>query len=144
MANQDQFGGGCAFVRADVDSFTGKWIGIYNAGSGGDQGYTGKRGDSSVPVTGGSQRPEVPSYRRQDSIWDFFRCLTSQQDGRANLLPLLSWVLRDGTTTGLSLLGAPPFVFYTRGVGSGFSNAQEYPIGGTTYKMFPNFAIVKQ
>jgi hypothetical protein len=29
-------------------------------------------------------------------------------------------------------------------VGNGFSNASEYVLGPTTYKMFPNFAVVKQ
>jgi hypothetical protein len=44
----------------------------------------------------------------------------------------------------VSLLGWIPNIFWSNGVGVGFSNASEYVLGTTTYKMFPNFAIVKQ
>ncbi|MGH9781684.1 MAG: hypothetical protein ACRD33_07665, partial [Candidatus Acidiferrales bacterium] len=66
------------------------------------------------------------------------------QDGRANLLPILLWVLRDGTTTGFSPLGTIPNVFVSNGVGNGFSNASDYVIGAKTYRMFSNFAVAKQ
>ena len=140
-------GAAVGFVRADVDTFTGKWIGIWNSASGADEGYTGKQGDTSAPTAFANYSTRYfPTYRYNYSPWpyDFNACLTSQQDGRANLLPILLWVVRDGTTTGHSLLGSPPFVFFTNGVGAGFSNAQEIVIGSTTYKMFPNFAVVKQ
>jgi hypothetical protein len=145
FAHIDAIAGGCCFVRADVDSFTGKWIGLCGNNTGPDQGYTGKRGDPSTPSTGsGSAAQSIIEYQQSAGATDFSQCTTSALDGRANLIPLLLWALRDGTTTGFSLLGTPPFIFYSNGVGHGFANAEEYTIGPTTYKMFPNFAIVKQ
>lgn len=132
------------FVRADVDSFTGKWIGIWSAGASGNQGFTGKAGDSSIRGFGGSMKTNFPVYAYNEVSYEFQFEQVSEQDGRANLLPLLVWVNRDGTTTGFSLLGDPPFVFATNAVGNGFSDAEEYVLGGTTYKLFPNFAVVKQ
>jgi hypothetical protein len=142
--NRDQIGGGCGFVRADIDSWTGKWVGIYNATSGADQGFTGKEGDSSVMGTNTSMKSNYPTYAIANVSYNFQFEQTSQQDGRANLLPILLWALRDGTTTGFSLLGSVPFVFSTNAIGNGFSNADEYVLGATTYKLFPNFAVVKQ
>ena len=148
FALQDPLGSAAlGFVRADVDSFTGKWVGIWIGTSGADQGFTGKEGDTSAPTYNTAYGTRwFPTYKQSYSVsaYDLEVNLTSQQDGRANLLPILLWVVRDGTTTGRSLLGSPPFVFYTNGVGAGFSNAQEILIGTTTYKMFPNFAVVKQ
>jgi hypothetical protein len=138
----DQQGGGCGFVRADVDSWIGKWIGIVQAGN---FGSTGKAGDTSICGKGSSLSTNFPVYAYSSSISSHFQNeQTSQQDGRANLLPLMLWALRDGTTTGFSMLGTVPNVFFTNGVGRGFSNVDEYLLGGTTYKMFPNFAVVKQ
>lgn len=137
--------GGCpCFVRADVDSFTGKWIGIFNTTSGPDQGSTGKRGETSVKQRDNNLLPNYPVYANAQANYQFQYEQTSQQDSRANLLPILLWVLRDSTTTGYSLLGSIPNVFWSNGVGHGFSNADEYVIGSDTYKMFPNFAVLKQ
>jgi hypothetical protein len=142
--NLDAIGGGCGFVLADVDSFTGKWIGIYSS-TGADQGYTGKTGQSSVLQKNGSISPQTwPVYAYSTTNSNFQYMQTSQQDSRANLLPIFLWVNRDGTTTGFSLLGSIPNSFCTNGVGHGFSNADEYVIGSDTYKMFPNFAVLKQ
>jgi hypothetical protein len=135
--------GGPGFVRADVDSWTGKWIGIYQS-TGPDQGFTGKAGSSSVQASVGSTPPNFPVYANSSSLQQFQFMQTSQADGRANLLPILLWALRDGTATGFSLLGTPPNVFSSNAVGNGFSNAEEYVIGSTTYKLFPHFAVVKQ
>ena len=118
------------YVRADVDSFTGMWITIGVQVSA-DEGYTGKLGGSSV----GSPSGSFPIY---DLLHQ-----TSAQDGRVNLLPVILWANRDGTTTGYSLLGTLPLVYASNGVGNGFSNATEYTIGANTYKMFPNFAVQK-
>src|ERR1700733_1444965 len=71
---------------------------------------------------------------------------TSQLDGRVNLLPILWWVGRDGSSgsTGpFSLIGSIPVIVFSNGVGNGFVPAGEYALGASTYKMFPNFAILK-
>jgi hypothetical protein len=143
FANKDQEAGGCAFVRADVDSWIGKWIGIFN-GATGFLGFTGKIGDTSMRGAGLPMSTNFPVYANGAGATQFQSEQTSQQDGRANLLPLILWVNRDGTTTGFSMLGTPPNIFFTNGVGHGFSNVDEYLLGGTTYKMFPNFAVIKQ
>jgi len=144
MVNGDQVGGGSGFVRADVDSWTGKWVGIWNSTSGADQGFTGKQGVSSVRGQSQAMKPNFPVYCYSAQTYQFQQVQTSQQDGRANLLPIMLWALRDSTTTGFSLLGTVPFVFVANAVGHGFSNADEYLLGATTYKLFPNFAVVKQ
>jgi hypothetical protein len=144
FVNAAQVGGGCGFVRADVDSWTGKWVGIWNSPSGNDQGFTGKQGGSSVRGTNGSMKPNFPVYAYNFDAHSFQFEQTSQLDGRANLLPLILWALRDSTSTGYSMLGTAPNIFSTNAVGNGFSNADEYVLGATTYKLFPNFAVVKQ
>jgi hypothetical protein len=137
-------GGGCGFVRADVDSFVGKWIGIFNSSNPAlaDAGFTGKRGNSSVRGTNCTMDSNYPVYAYNTGQFQDHQ--TSLQDGRANLLPILLWVNRDGTATGYSLMGTPPNIFSQNAIGNGFSNAAEYVLGVTTYKLFPNFAVVKQ
>jgi hypothetical protein len=144
FVNRDAIGGGCGFVRADVDSWTGKWVGIFNSTGGADQGFTGKEGDSSVCGTNTVMKTNFPVFAENNGSTQFQFEQTSQQDARANLLPIIVWALRDGTSTGYSMLGTIPNIFSTNAVGNGFSNADEYLIGSTTYKLFPGFAVVKQ
>lgn len=132
----------CTYVRADVDSFTGKWISI-SGNTTASNGYTGKVGSSSVKLAGFTGLSNFPVYALTDSAPEFQQQQTSVQDSRANLLPVMLWVNRDGTSTGYSLLGTLPLAFASNGVGHGFSNASEYVIGANTYKMFPNFAVQK-
>lgn len=131
------------FVRADVDSFTGKWLGC-SSNTTAVTGYTGKNATS--PVVGGFRSVTgLPWYALQPntaSEWQYNQ--TSALDGRANLLPVLIWATRDATPGGYSPLGQVPNVFFTNGVGDGFSNAEEITLGPTTYKLFPNFAVIKQ
>jgi hypothetical protein len=141
--NADNIGqANVCYVRADVDSFTGKWVSI-GPNVSAVEGYTGKAGASSVKATGIASTATIPAYAQSDATDEFQALQTSAQDGRANLLPVMLWALRDGTTTGFSMLGSLPIVFCSNGVGNGFSNASEYSIGGQTYKMFPNFAVQK-
>jgi hypothetical protein len=145
--NSDGIGAAPCFVRADVDAFTGKWIGIYGPGMNGspnDQGFTGKGGDTSVRGLTTSMKTNFPVYAYSHLPYHFEYEQTSELDGRVNLLPVILWVIRDSTTTGYSMLGTIPNVFVCNGVGNGFSNAEEYVLGSTTYKLFPNFAVVKQ
>jgi hypothetical protein len=135
----DVFNLATTFVRADVDSFTGQWI-VIGGPSTASEGYTGKVGASSV---GGLSSNPYPAYSLTGASSEFINVQTSAQDSRANLLPVLLWVTRDGGTTGFTLLGSFPTCFASNGVGNGFSNASEYTIGADTYKMFPNFAVLK-
>lgn len=143
-SDQDSIGAAAAFVRADVDSFTGQWIAIFNS-TNQDQGYQGKIGTSSVLSRNGTTLLFFPVYSYGFTANEQFQnCQTSQQDARANLLPILLWARRDSTTTGFSLLGSIPFTYFANGVGRGFAGADEYLLGSDTYKMFPHFAVLKQ
>jgi hypothetical protein len=133
------------FVRCDVDAFTGKWLGVSN-NQYPPYGYTGKFCRSSVfPMESTSSEYNIALYLASSnytSTYDFQTCQTSAADGRTNLLPPLIWGQRD--IGEFSLLGSIPNIFSSNGVGNGFSNTSEYVIGTTTYKMFPNFAVIKQ
>jgi hypothetical protein len=147
----DEFSSAAAFVRCDSDSFTGKWIPISDVvSSGGPQGYTGRNGSSSalgsVAPTVSIPRYATSRFSPASSPQQFQFMQTSSIDGRVNLLPILWWVGRDGSTPtsgGFSLIGSLPTLFSSNGVGNGFVPAGEYTIGGNTYKMFPNFAVLK-
>jgi hypothetical protein len=145
----DGIGGSAGFVRCDSDSFTGKWIPISDT-TDPNSGYTGRNGASSV--AGGASAPTVSIARYAIANFSvvnpqiFQWMQTSAIDGRANLLPVLWWVGRDGSTNntgGFSLIGSLPTIFFSNGVGNGFVPAGEYVIGADTYKMFPNFAVLK-
>jgi hypothetical protein len=144
-----------AFVLCNSDSFTGKWIAISdNAGA--NLGFTGRTGTSSVVASDGirggtTPSSSIPRYAiGPDTLGadphQFQYQQTSQLDGRVNLLPVLWWVGRDGSSgsTGpFSLIGSLPMIFFSNGVGNGFVPAGEYALGASTYKMFPNFAVLK-
>jgi len=149
----DTFGGAASFVRADVDSFTGKWISIGDVLTGG-QGYTGKIGSSPIlgfalPLGGGltipTEHSQFPCYAQGPNgpPGSFQHNQVSAQDGRANLLACLLYVQRDGSGPGYSPLGTVPTIFVTSAVGQGFSPASDYVIGADTYTMFPYFAVKK-
>jgi hypothetical protein len=131
------------YIRIDVDTFTGKWIGI-STNTAVSQGYTGKLAAGSVmPAFSYSPRTTAPRYSDNwASLPSWQVNQTSSADSRANLLPVHLWAVRDAGQ--MSLIGWIPNVFSTNGVGNGFANASEYVLGTTTYKMFPNFAVVKQ
>lgn len=135
------------FMLVDSDTFTGKWIGItdsaFNSG-----GYTGRNGASMV-YADTAMTASIPRYStasRTSNPLHFQFQQTSQQDGRANLLPIIWWVGRDGSagqSGGYSPVGSFPMVFFSNGVGNGFAPTEEYLIGSDTYKMFPEFAVKK-
>lgn len=134
------------FVRADVDTFTGNWLGVGNNTSNANEGWTGKLAQGAVapPQSAGAPLLTVaPRYSDGPgpaNSWQNNQ--TSTADGRANLLPVLMFAFRDSSA--VSLLGWVPNIFSSSAVGVGFSNASEYVLGTTTYKMFPGFAITKQ
>jgi hypothetical protein len=145
----DEESAAAGFVRCDSDSFTGQWIAISDTTTG-QNGYTGRNGSSSV-CGGRAPSVSIPRY----AVNSFSSGATPQQfqfmqtsaiDGRVNLLPILWWVGRDGSgasTGGFSLIGSIPTIFFSNGVGNGFASAGEYTLGAATYKMFPNFAVLK-
>lgn len=133
-SHRDSSNGTNGFARADVDSFTGKWIGISDitlAQAGG----TGKIGASAIEGSGG-----MPA--------DIPRCLnvfmarqTSAMNSQANLVPVRWFAQRDGG--GYSLLGRLPSILASNATAKGYSAGQEILIGADAYKVFPNFAVRK-
>jgi hypothetical protein len=133
-----------AFVRADVDAFTGKYLCVGRNTSQPGRGWTGKLCHSSVNGVDDfgnhnsalwSGSTEFPQYLILDDR------MTSAWNGRANLLPILLFAERDGG--GKSLLGWVPSIFRSSGVGSGFAPAQVYTVGPDNYMLFPHFAVKK-
>jgi len=144
----DLNGYACGFVLCDSDSFTGKWIGITDNISSPAAGYTGRNG-ASILYGDNSITPSIPRYSsaaRTNNPPHFQFEQVSEQDGRANFLPIVWWVGRDGSsgqTGGFSPVGSIPTVFSSTGVGNGFAPTEIYSIAGDNYMMFPDFAVVK-
>jgi hypothetical protein len=147
----DPFGNTAAFIRADVDAFTGSWLSLSD-NTQDNLGYCGKIASS--PILGNSAdgnsaataHTHFPTYAQSNNPappGSFQYHQTSAQDGRANLLPVLIYAQRDGSGPGYSPLGTVPTIFCTSAVGQGFSPASDYLIGADTYTMFPNFAVKK-
>ena len=116
------------FVRADVDAFTGKWVGICTTTIG-NNGYTGKNGSSCVPVNAMAANSKAPSYIK------FLERLTGVMTGQSLLLPVRLLVARD--TGGNSFLGAIPNVFLCNACAKGFTPATLYQWGTDSYRVFP-------
>jgi len=132
------------YVCADVDSFTGKWVGI-GASIGATIGYTGKNGASPVLQAGAgvvSPPTQIPIYASSTAATQFQNRQVSQLDARANLLPVLLWAARD--VSGYSPLGQIPNVFWANATTQGFAPASVYSIGAADYMLFPNFGVLKQ
>jgi hypothetical protein len=140
----DPYAGATWFVRADVDSFVGKWI--CGSDTTTDQnGYTGKNGAGPVGGLFTVQHTQFPSYyETYGEPGDFQAEQVSAIDGRANLLPIPFYVQRDGVGAGYSMLGSLPLVFVCSGVGQGYSPGSTYVLGATTYTVFPMFSVITE
>lgn len=144
----DAEGAPAGFVLCDVDTWTGKWVTIGDSTS--TQFYTGRNGTTAVI---GQTAPSASIPRYAQNVFSIFANpqpfqfhQTSVLDGRANLLPVNWFAGRDGAsgnTGGFSLIGSLPMIFSATAVGSGFLPASDYVIGPDTYKVFPNFAVLK-
>lgn len=131
--------GPVCYVRADVDSYGSKWVSI----GGGVAGAQGKVGETSVLSSLASGNIAIPVYGYFQAPYFFQFQQTSQQDGRANLLPVLLYVQRDGAGAGFSLLGSLPNIFSATAVGNGYPKGTVYPLGAKNYRLFPNFAVTQ-
>jgi len=138
-----------AWVRADVDTYTGQWLSNYRLLSGGGFGKRCATGVffSDVPP------PDIPSYQVLSGL------LTSQLNSQANLLPIDVYGERDNPSNpgqiggGFSLLGTVPGIFLTTAGSRGFASGSVYSIGADDYMIFagamapaswiPGFAIQK-
>lgn len=129
--------GAAAFVRVDVDAFTGKWVGFSAVSTTPADGYTGKRGHAGIEyITANfTTPPDIPNYVQ---LCDR---LVSTLNSQAELLPVRAYVERDAG--GWSLIGACPDVYVTSAVGQGFAASSLYTVNGKTFMLFPNFAVRK-
>lgn len=116
------------FVRADVDSFTSKWLSIATTTTA-SYGYTGKRGSSCVPCNTDSMGSDAPSYLR------YATRLTSQMSSRSLLLPVRLLAERD--TGGYSFIGSIPRVFLSNACAKGYQPGSIYSWGSSNYRVFP-------
>lgn len=117
-----------AFVDIDVDSFTGKWVGIGSTTTG-NEGYTGKCGRSCVPINDQTLNSLAPSYS------DYYNRLTSKMTGQSLMLPIRLLVDRDAG--GKSFIGSVPNIFLCNACNKGYTPATEYLWGTDTYMVFP-------
>ena len=123
-----------AFVRADVDSFTGKWLAVGTETSA--QYSTGKNALSSV-VGGNDTATSIASY-----IGLQLRTVT-QATMAVTLLPVMLWAARDNG--GSSPIGTVPGIYANNAA----SDTQAGPVtpgtvikyGADDYVLYPNFAV---
>lgn len=116
------------YVRIDVDSFTGKWVGV-GATTDSERGYTGKIGYSCTPIKRAVLNNRAPSYL------NYAQCLTSKMTGQSLMLPTRLLVARD--TGGSSFIGSVPGVFVCNACQKGYSPATIYQWGTDNYMVFP-------
>lgn len=139
FATRDVVDCATSYVRADVDSFTGKWLGIVRETSTTPQGgYTGKRGQTSFSTY--ADQYGISSYIPNYVILQ--HRLTSAMNTQANLIPIRVFAERD--TGGCSLLGDVPNIFMTNATANGFAPSTVYPLGSDNYMIFHNFAVLKK
>lgn len=132
------------YVRADVDAFTGKWLGCTTSTAQPSGGYTGKNMASEMRHVSAPPLdiPEVEGLQMQ---------LTSTLNSQTALLPIRLWAARDAG--GYSLLGTAVNVYWSNATGHflgstltpspGYAAGSEVAFGGDTYKLFPWFAVKK-
>lgn len=115
------------YVRADVDSFTGRWVCNANTDT-----YSVSNTGWNCTTTS-QDNTNVPNYTTLRSR------MVSKLTGQANLLPVRMYVARAGG--GWSLLGDIPTVFECAAVGNGFGQGTTYTIGNDKYVLFTGFAV---
>lgn len=121
------------FVKADVDSFVGKWLSSGTSTTAA-QGYTGKNAASSVP--GATATPtDIASYV------GLINRATIDATLSTALFPVMLWVPRE--SGGYSLLGDLPEIYCTNACNPPLN----IPIGSVIqygaddYTLYPNFAV---
>jgi hypothetical protein len=132
------------YVRADVDAFTGKWLGCTSSTNQPSGGYTGK--NLATEYRGGATPPsEIPNVEA------FYERATSTLNSQVNLIPVRVWAARDAG--GYSLVGVVPGVFWASATGHtaggsiqpppGYSAGTVVTLGTDSYTIFPYFAVKK-
>lgn len=135
----DPFGRACAFVLADVDTFTSKWLSCNDIGTiNSYSGYTGKLcaagiWDDDVDHKTASEIPQVI---------DIKECLTSAMNAMATLMPVRVYAQRD--SSGYSLLGTVPGLHVSNATSYGYTLGAVYPLGADNYLALPGWMLQKK
>jgi hypothetical protein len=119
-----------SFIRADIDSFTSKWLGASSNLTTGKVFY---------PMGGPDTFLRFSS--NGNNYANLFNRLTSLFNSQTILLPMRLFVDRDAG--GVSLLGDVPNLYLTNATSKGFTPGGIYSVGSENYMIFPNFAIRK-
>lgn len=137
--NSTTIQGHALFVRADVDSFTGKWISCSGPVTDSDEGYTGKFGGTGIEYNTSSELfpTDIPCYARL-----LTGRLVSAFNGQMPMLPVRIHVQRDAG--GYSFIGEIPNVFVCSASPNGaVANGTILTIGSKNFMVFPHFVVRK-
>lgn len=122
----DGIGNACAsFVRADIDTFTGKWLGVGGSLTQ-DNNSTGKAAYSTAVFR---------SYPQSGAPSLFPIKSTNALSGQSILQPVHILGRRD--SGGVSFLGSVPGIFTTNACAKGFAASGVYVWGTSEYMVFP-------
>lgn len=138
--NSTLIDGHALFVRADVDSFTGKWIACSGPVTDSDEGYTGKFGSTGIEYNNASELfpLDFPSYSRLVIAGRGISAFNSQSP----MLPVVVYVQRDAG--GYSRLGQIPNIrSCSASPDGGVANASLITVGAQTFMVFPLFTVRK-
>lgn len=127
------------FVRADVDSFTGKWIACSGNNTTSTEGYTGKLGVTGIDYTTTPELipTDVPSYQRL-----LLGRTVSAFNSQSLMLPVRVHVNRDAG--GYSFIGEIPNVFAcSASPNGGVATSSILTIGSRDFMVFPHFVVRK-
>jgi hypothetical protein len=133
--NRSPFNTGASFIRADVDTFTNRWVGM-SAAPGGDINYlqTGKLGTAGFNGVDDNSWTEPPIYARR-----FLAHLYNLQDSRAVLMPIPVFAKRD--LGGVSFLGTIPSLALSAASSHGISVGQDITVGSEVWRQFSGFMV---
>lgn len=125
--------GGYSYVRADIDTFTGKWLTLSRGPNYTSNGNTGKYACNALVCDWGCDWTGPPVYEIA-SLTSRLRCI---QDERAILLPMAIYATRD--LGGMSLLGTVPSIAIA--ATQGMSLGEDLAIGSETWRLFNGFLV---
>ena len=132
VANLDlatRHGTNATFVRADIDGWTNKWLGMAEV-----------EGESDTGRTMNSRNSNITSADWISSQMTYFKNrLFSSMDARAILIPIHLFAHRDAG--GCSHIGSIPNIYMTAANSLGMALGSTLTIGSDTYQIFNGWAI---
>lgn len=128
-----------AWVRADVDTYQGKWLNLSRY----------EETSTSEERKGATNAFRSWQYDEYSTSWGTVpryglairNRLYNIQDSRAILLPMMIYAHRD--QGGASFLGTVPSIYLSAARGHGIADGQDLVIGSDTYRQFSGFFVRK-